>query len=161
MQSCVALQTWEADGGIILRAIELILLSVCSTALKCRNASLCKLTPAIQHHYLSMKRMQRSHFPAAQTSNKIVCAHSGNGSLQTSYLIGCLISETRFGCFSDACEWLSSPVWVCSCFQACPRIAGAAVRASLAGDGRWQQRREQLFSKLLALLASLLRLPNA
>lgn len=70
----------------------------------CRNASFCKLTPAIQHHYLSMKRMQRSHFPAAQTSNKNVCTRPVNGSLQTHYLIGWLISETRFGRFSDADE---------------------------------------------------------
>lgn len=149
------------DFAIFIWAIEFILFCIYSMAVKCRNASFHKLTPAVQHHYLSKKRMQRSVFPAAQTSNKIVCRRPVNDSLQTYYLIGCLIRETRFGRFSDAYECLSSPAWVSApVFQACPRIAAASVRASLAGDGRWQQRREQLFSKLLALLASLLRLPN-
>lgn len=92
------------DVGLFIWAIELILFWVRSTTLKCSNASFRKLTPAVQHHYLSMKIMQRSHFPAAQTSNKTVCARPVNDSLQTHYLIGCLIRETRFGRFSDAYE---------------------------------------------------------
>lgn len=60
------------------------------------------------------KHMQRSPLPAAKTSNKNVCTRPVNGSLQTHYLIGCLISETRFHSdfFSPSYEWLSSPVWV-------------------------------------------------
>lgn len=115
MKSCVAFQAWWQDTAVQPWAIELWF-SVCSRIPNCRNASFCKLMLAIRHDFLSMKHMQRSPIPAAKTSNKNVCTRPVNGSLQTQYLIGCLISETRFHSdfffLPDVYEWLSSPVWV-------------------------------------------------
>lgn len=116
MKSCVAFQTWWQDTAVQPWAIELLFFSVC---LRIPNAEMRhSVNSCLPSDMTSSpwKHMQRSPFPAVKTSNKNVCTRPLNGSLQTHYLIGCLISETRFQSDSfflpDAYEWLSSPVWV-------------------------------------------------